>query len=553
MKKFYSFLVILFIPAILFSQNSPERILGTFVYKQTAYNFEFTREDENNYSFRVSTVFDSPENTSREEADSTSVDSATTADTSGDIIFKLEDFDQEKFVAAFKSQMEKKYGIPASATDLRDKAIEVFYKIRARLGFADDEPITAYLILRRDYINSFLKSNVSSYYDGKLSRFYVSHYIDRVVVETEDGAMKNITVKVIAPEAVVKKGRSPRKYIEFKNQFPISISGKFDPEKFTKVKLYCYGCYGVTGLSRYIKLSDLMTLDIVLENDKEDYSPSNRKVTLTPSNPIVELKKEKRSKILEVAAFSDFVGLDQEQPNGLIQFEAKRKINIVTKSNLLVGERPGEDIASQIDLSDIVETEVREDKKYSTYKIFMKKNPNRVWDPSKIKALDTTIVRRRTHGESFRFDTIKQVGVVTIKLRKRPFRSPYWNVFSSVEPRLLFSKIEENNRFLDSTKFADHKIDPVRLFQYQRASFGANLNLLRFSFPQLKLQWNAINAGAYWFRTRIGNPSDSSGENSVPLNSGYYIIGTNVVFRPDNRWGASMGGLYQAQPLEFRL
>src|SRR5690606_12953216 len=97
---------------------------------------------------------------------------------------------------------------------------------------------------------------------------------------------------------------------------------------------------------------DLLLLDIVLENDKEDYSPSNRTITLTPASNIQELKKEQRSKILEVSAFTDLAGLDQDQPNGLIQIEAKRRITVSTRSRLLSGGKSNEDVASQVDLSD---------------------------------------------------------------------------------------------------------------------------------------------------------------------------------------------------------
>jgi hypothetical protein len=105
----------------------------------------------------------------------------------------------------------------------------------------------------------------------------------------------------------------------------------------------------------------------------------------------------------------------------------------------------------------------------------------------------------------------------------------------------LFSKLEENNRVLDSSSFeSDTLISPLKLYQYQLWSFGATLNVFKLSFPQVKFSWNVLNVGAYFFRTRVGTQADSVNQ-SVPLNSSYLLLNTNVMFRPDNRWGAGVG------------
>jgi len=107
----------------------------------------------------------------------------------------------------------------------------------------------------------------------------------------------------------------------------------------------------------------------------------------------------------------------------------------------------------------------------------------------------------------------------------------------------LFSKLEETNRVLDSVKGVGKRIDAISLFQYQLASFGVKVQTFRLSFPQIKLQWNLLDAGVFWSRTRIALSSDSTGPTEA-LNSNYWQFGSSIVFRPDNRWGASMGFEY---------
>ena len=129
----------------------------------------------------------------------------------------------------------------------------------------------------------------------------------------------------------------------------------------------------------------------------------------------------------------------------------------------------------------------------------------------------------------------------TIKVLNRRFRPTYYTWFSSIEPRLLFSKLEENNRFVDSGFIKSNAIDPLKIYQYQLASLGANLNVYKLHFPQIKLQWNVLNAGGYWFRARVKESTDTANSRGTPINCSYLSFGSNVIFRPDSRWGVATG------------
>jgi hypothetical protein len=107
---------------------------------------------------------------------------------------------------------------------------------------------------------------------------------------------------------------------------------------------------------------------------------------------------------------------------------------------------------------------------------------------------------------------------------------------------LLFSKLDGNNKYylLDTPTFTSKKLDPLKTYQYQLASFGFNLNMLKFSFPDLKFSWNVIDAGAYWYRSRVQAVWDTISKHSTPVNSGMLDLSTRIDFHPDHRWGAGL-------------
>jgi hypothetical protein len=566
-RSFVMFLLCVCVSFVSRAQTAPKRILGTFLFEKKAYNYEFTEESFDSYSLNITAANgQSPAKKAVPDSDATStnavgagqpVDSAaavpdnadeggTETSTMSGIPFN--EFSQREFQAIFIELMKTKYD--RDSAGVAQTALEVFFKIKARLDFIDDDPITAYFILRRDSINSFLQYNASKFYDRDLSDPIVRHYIHRVEAETEDGALKNITVYAVRPKDVRDSVATPRQFIVFKNQFPISMSGKFDYEKFTKINLYCYNCAGIDGLSRFVRLMDLAIFDIVYANDKEDYSPRNLTFSVTPAKPIMELRKERRSRILELAAFSDLVGLDRAEPNGLLQIEARRRININTKYRLLVRGESRKLI--EYNLSTTWFRKIKQDgqDKYEVYQ-FPSWREKRLmeWIGDRYSGEQVDLIlkdralpagRRLNKGDSLMLKSVTLPSPEIITIPHKKFRSPYFNFFGYLEPRLLFSKLEENNRFVDSAKAGNGTLDAIDVYRYQVASFGVHMQVFRMSFPQIKLQWNVINTGLTWSRTRVALTADSAGP-TTPLNSSIWQFGTNIIFRPDSRWGASLG------------
>jgi hypothetical protein len=570
--------------------DPPKRTIGTFIYKNSAYNYELKSSSGDNYSLRITSVTataskksidkdrtsvsearkkdeekrvsatekasinnestqDSlkadPQKPTAKNESKTGLDPKANAATTSEA--KPEEEEEAAYLfseltnsilqQAIVDQLHLNFGI-AEDDELDDFAIAQAIRIKSNFEFLDDEPVTANLILKDDYVSSLLTYNNSPYYTGSLSRLVAGHRVESVRIETEDGAIKNIIAHFVAP-SVKTENVSPRAYVEFKNTFPISISGKFDPEAFSKIRLYCLNCWGIQGLDRFIKLSELLELDIVLENGKEDYSPVNTTVELTPSHPIAELKKEKRSRILEVAAFTDFVGLDQEEPNGLIQFEARRRININTKSFPFRHFETADEITNQMDISDMKEVARTrtKDSTIFTYRRSIEKDEILPNSSKNIKVRTKWItVTDKKNGNR---DSTQVVDFI-FSIKKKNFNSIYGTVFNNIEPRLLFSKIDQNQRFIDSLALDGNKIDPVTLMKYQLVSFGLTANLFRISYPQLKFSWNLLSVGGYWFRSRVGFSSDST-RTSIPLNNSYLLFSSELVFKPDSRWGLTMG------------
>jgi hypothetical protein len=547
------------------AQISPKRILGTFIVRDSgAFNYEFTRDAKDSYLFNITSVSvqakdrDSSQPSGLTETDLLKQKDPKKEPVSDPLVFST--FSKDVFRGLFNQKMLKDFKIKEDL--IRDQSLEVYLEIERKLNL--DEPITAYFILKRDYVNSFLHYNASKYYKGSLSWPYTRHYIERVEAETDDGALKNVSVYMADPNDVRNGKLTPREPLIFKNQFPISMSGKFDYEKFSSIKLYCFNCEGIEGLSRYINLMDFGVFDIVYEPNKEDYSPQNMKFFATPSHPIVELRKEQRARLLEVAAFTDFVGLDRNEPNGLLQFEARRRINLNTKYRLLVrgdGRKFTDFNLGAVEfkqrpiVTGATRKQVKKAQRTLRYLVYPKDSMSKHYIDSMAKKIGSAelamLMEKGKYPPNFNsLDSIRwelamkaKTPIDSIDISTRKFRSPYLNFFGYVEPKVLFAKLDQTNRYVDSAKAVSGQIDPIDLYRYQLATFGFNLQVFRVSFPQIKLQWNMINAGVFWTRTRVALTIDSTGPTKA-LNSNFWQFGSNLVFRPDHRWGASMGFEY---------
>jgi hypothetical protein len=79
----------------------------------------------------------------------------------------------------------------------------------------------------------------------------------------------------------------------------------------------------------FILAGELLNYDYDVKPMTRDFSPANQ-VIKSFGGQTVELRKEESSKLLEAIIYSDFLGISNDKPNGLIQTEVSKRININT-------------------------------------------------------------------------------------------------------------------------------------------------------------------------------------------------------------------------------
>lgn len=419
------------------------------------------------------------------------------------------------FQKVFEKQMAELYAFdgktinPSKKKDMPDKANEIMYEIRARAEFEDSEPVTAYLTLKRKYIAldvpvkyRFKRGQNTTDTTGKVS---VNFKVSNLQIEFEDGTIKHILADLIPeyPEYTGYYGNHP---IRFRNNVPISVSGKFDPELFSLHRIFAGNTkelmntlkeeakrqlgnhefekeqFKKTNTDIYFDLSNLLDYLIITESENEDYSPANGKVELNANRTIIELKKDKSSKILSARMYTDLVGLNSDNPNGLVQVELSRKINLLTE-----------------------------------------------------------------RGQVKNFPRLGKIKLYTGGL-------------TFIEPRFTLNKIEETNRYyvvdsfsMDKTKsLADSQnyfyLNPIEILRHQQWTIGLTVNLLKVNFINKKTNFQ-LNAYFGYGRVPVADSFQVTenkirliqSRNQTSVNTAGYGLSGLFEFKPDSRWGLSLG------------
>lgn len=229
-----------------------------------------------------------------------------------------------KDLASLNSPLEEQ-----TNNDLDELSTRLFYELKTRIDFFDYQPLAGNIILTNNTV--FLKE--TEFKGGNLFKKGTENIleiksleIEQVNLEFASGGIKNIFVYARLLE---EKGGLER--VKFRNIMPFSISGKFDPEHFNDIALFVDRSTVAEKYSNSnILLSDFLRYDISLSNNNEDYSPSDTTINLSQTIPIAQVLKSKTSKILSARTFTDLIGIDGDQPNGLIQIEVYKKVNLWT-------------------------------------------------------------------------------------------------------------------------------------------------------------------------------------------------------------------------------
>ncbi|MCE7990949.1 MAG: hypothetical protein HEP71_03175 [Roseivirga sp.] len=137
----------------------------------------------------------------------------------------------------------------------------------------------------------------------------------------EDGSIKEVTVK-----CTDKDGNAA----VYSNKFSIGASTRKSVQDFDKISLYQETSLGKRSDSKKIYLSDAVYYERIAGLRTNDYSPADVKIQLEPDK-MQELFKAPSSQLFTLNVFSDLAGFDQNNPNGLVQLEFNKRINLWTR------------------------------------------------------------------------------------------------------------------------------------------------------------------------------------------------------------------------------
>jgi hypothetical protein len=190
-----------------------------------------------------------------------------------------------------------------------------------------------------DPVKDSLKKKLSRVYDPTFYRQQLQ--ISNIELEINEGLIENIYVKgrlgnsfkYINSSYVFKDTLilAPIPEIKLENRHPFGFSRKVDYEDLRNKYLFT-----VDNHSPYYRL---YLKDVLLayvqrhEVNRRDYSPADMVVRVAGNSTPTEyiLHKDPTYRLFEAKVFSDFVGLNKNNPNGLIQTEIDKRITLRTR------------------------------------------------------------------------------------------------------------------------------------------------------------------------------------------------------------------------------
>ena len=141
--------------------------------------------------------------------------------------------------------------------------------------------------------------------------------INSAQIVFEDGTIKNIIIEGTNPEG---------EKVTFSNIYSVGITTRANIIDFNNISLNLELSRNYTP----INLSDVIKYERKVNLRTNDFSPADVALVLYPNKP-QELFKAPSSKLFQLNMFSDFVGLNENNPNGLVQVEFTKRINLWTK------------------------------------------------------------------------------------------------------------------------------------------------------------------------------------------------------------------------------
>jgi hypothetical protein len=303
MKKLLLLCLILFSTKLL-AQTHTETIAGC------AGNFIVTSETQTDKSYKI-TVTDA-------------------ADPTKSVVYPIKTTDLDVFATALKDKVISlmSAAVAGACTPAQTDALTVagkkFYFALIASNTNDDPnaiPIAGTIRIK-DQANVYVKKAGDNDYGTSANQYKVQ----KVQIEINNGFIENIRAYILISGTVY----------YFNNIYGMGFTSVTNFKDLSEARLYETNSSPYLGKSKlgfYLKLSGLLDYDYDLELDRRDYSPANIKVTIKGGDS-QKLYKLATNKLFEAKIYTDFMGLSENKPNGLVQTEVNKTINLNTIQHL---------------------------------------------------------------------------------------------------------------------------------------------------------------------------------------------------------------------------
>ena len=335
---------------------------------------------------------------------------------------------------------------PGNTDLVSNRIAQLFARVVTYYNSEEERPLVATIKLKQEEIPVYYNETDDD--------------LDEIPLED---VLKDITVEISFFGGFIEKiqvnGMVDNEYFSFNNKYSIGISSTKNIQQLSDYRLFSnekvfVDTTDTTKLtlldedqvqneqsdkkSLFIWVDDIIRYIKKVDVNANDISPVPQTVLLYKNKKESKLYREESSKLFEAVAYTDLIGLfDEENPNGLVQLEVKKRFNLNTR----------------------------------------------------------------------RFDRPLIYGIFPPALL---FEGA--GVLQNVDVFFQYSKIEENNKFLEpQTLGTDQFYTPISLLQYRNFAVGGILNLMTLENQNSKINM-FFNAGALYGRTGVKlDPTDEEG------------------------------------------
>lgn len=226
-------------------------------------------------------------------------------------------------------------------TDLvRNRITQLFARIVTFYNTEEERPQVATIKLKNEEIPVYYNTDVKS--------------IRKIPL---DDPLKNIEVEISFFGGFIEKiqvnGSMGEENYSFNNKYSIGISSTKNIQQLSDYVLYSnekiyrdtsdtnaikllhedqYQYEKTEKRSLFIQVDDVIRYIKKVDVNANDISPVPQTIVLDKSKKESKLYREESSKLFEAVAYTDLIGLfDEESPNGLVQLEVKKRFNLNTR------------------------------------------------------------------------------------------------------------------------------------------------------------------------------------------------------------------------------